>query len=126
MFDEYFKPPPNVDHPVPEVLTPVPDASTSSPSLTTVDQDVPSRSTSQTTLEQQSLVIPQEPSSKETTLEGSFHQRMLLAILLDRFRQDVNYKNMPFGAALMQITIQFHLVGNGVVEIYYLKGRIVV
>ncbi|GJX63592.1 hypothetical protein Tco_0296492 [Tanacetum coccineum] len=95
MFDEYFKPPPNVDHPVPEVPTPVPAASTSSPSSTTVDQDAPSTSTSQTTSEQQSLVIPQgveddfydievahmdndpyfgipfpEPSSEETTLQG--------------------------------------------------------
>nr|GEW92097.1 hypothetical protein [Tanacetum cinerariifolium] len=39
MFDEYFKPPPNVDHPVPEVPTLVPAALTSSPSSTTVDQD---------------------------------------------------------------------------------------
>ncbi|GJY57604.1 hypothetical protein Tco_0456719 [Tanacetum coccineum] len=95
MFDEYFKPPPNVDHPVPEVHTPVPAASTSSPSSTTIDQDAPSTSTSQTTSEQQSSVIPQgvkddfydievahmdndpyfgipirEPSSEETTLQG--------------------------------------------------------
>nr|GEW54031.1 hypothetical protein [Tanacetum cinerariifolium] len=59
MFDEYFKPPPNVDHPVPEVPTLVPAASTSSPSLTIVDQDAQSTSTSKTTSEQQSLVIPQ-------------------------------------------------------------------
>nr|GEX52970.1 hypothetical protein [Tanacetum cinerariifolium] len=59
MFDEYFKPPSNVDHSVPEVPAPVPAASTSSPSSTTIDQDVSSTSTSQTTLEQQSLVIPQ-------------------------------------------------------------------
>ncbi|GJV31933.1 hypothetical protein Tco_1392333 [Tanacetum coccineum] len=59
MLDEYFKPPPNVDHPVPEVPTLIPAASTSSPSSTTVDQDAPSTSTSQTTSEQQSSVIPQ-------------------------------------------------------------------
>nr|GEW68101.1 hypothetical protein [Tanacetum cinerariifolium] len=41
MFDEYFNPPPIVDHPVPEVPTPVPDASTSSPSSTSIDQDAP-------------------------------------------------------------------------------------
>ncbi|GJT23090.1 hypothetical protein Tco_0893027 [Tanacetum coccineum] len=51
---------------------------------------------------------------------------MLLAILLDRFRQEVNYKNMPFGATLTQMTIRFHSVGNGLVEICYLKGRIMV
>ncbi|GKC51565.1 hypothetical protein Tco_1074310, partial [Tanacetum coccineum] len=86
-FDEYFKPPSNVDHPVPT-------ASTSSPSSTTVDQDAPSTSTSQTTSKQQSSVIPQgvevdfydievahmdndpyfgipipEPSSEKTTLQ---------------------------------------------------------
>ncbi|GKA90829.1 hypothetical protein Tco_0812699 [Tanacetum coccineum] len=66
----YFKPLPNVDYPVPEVPTPIPAASTSSPSSTTVDQDAPSTSTSQTTSEQQSSVIPQEPSSEETTLQG--------------------------------------------------------
>nr|GEU58785.1 hypothetical protein [Tanacetum cinerariifolium] len=48
MFDEYFIPPPNVDHLVPKVLAPVP-ALTSSPSSTTVDQDAPLTSTSQTT-----------------------------------------------------------------------------
>ncbi|GKF16238.1 hypothetical protein Tco_0061156 [Tanacetum coccineum] len=53
-YDEYFKPLPNVDHPVPEVPTPVPAASTRSPSSTTVDQDAPSTSTSQTISEQQS------------------------------------------------------------------------
>ncbi|GJV60965.1 hypothetical protein Tco_1467065 [Tanacetum coccineum] len=95
MFDEYFKAPPNVDHPVPDIPTLVPAASTSSPSSTTVDQDAPSTSTSQTTSEQQSSVIPKgveddfydievahmdndpyfsilvpEPSSEETTLQG--------------------------------------------------------
>nr|GEU78115.1 hypothetical protein [Tanacetum cinerariifolium] len=37
MFDEYFIPLPNVDHPVPKVPAPVPAASTSLPSSTTVD-----------------------------------------------------------------------------------------
>nr|GEX14354.1 hypothetical protein [Tanacetum cinerariifolium] len=94
MFDEYFKPPPNVDHPVSKVPTLVPVASTSSPSSTTINQDASSTSSLQTTSEQQSSVIPQgveddfydikvahmdndpyfgililEPSSKETTLE---------------------------------------------------------
>nr|GFC28228.1 hypothetical protein [Tanacetum cinerariifolium] len=53
------KPSPNVDHPVPKVPTSVPAASTSLPSLTTVNQDAPSTSTSQTTSKQQSSVIPQ-------------------------------------------------------------------
>ncbi|GJV51064.1 hypothetical protein Tco_1446805 [Tanacetum coccineum] len=47
-FNEYFCPPPCVDHPVPEVSSPVSVVSTGSPSLTSVDQDAPSPSTSQT------------------------------------------------------------------------------
>ncbi|GJZ11143.1 hypothetical protein Tco_0545902, partial [Tanacetum coccineum] len=58
IFDEYFKPPPNVDYPVPKVPTPVLATSTSSPSLTTIDQDAPSTSNSQTTSKQQFSVIP--------------------------------------------------------------------
>ncbi|GJY34013.1 hypothetical protein Tco_0418482 [Tanacetum coccineum] len=62
---EYFKPPPNVDHPVLEVPTPVPAASTSSPSSTTVDQDAPSKNNDPYF----GIPIP-EPSSEETTLQG--------------------------------------------------------
>ncbi|GJZ76938.1 retrovirus-related pol polyprotein from transposon TNT 1-94, partial [Tanacetum coccineum] len=51
LFDEYFCPPPCVDHLVPAV-------STGSPSLTLVDQDEPSPSTSQTPQASPSHVIP--------------------------------------------------------------------
>nr|GEX26237.1 hypothetical protein [Tanacetum cinerariifolium] len=54
-----------VDHPAPAVIAPItevvapePAASTSSPSSTTVDQDAPSPSNSQTTPETQSSIIP--------------------------------------------------------------------
>nr|GEV31377.1 hypothetical protein [Tanacetum cinerariifolium] len=54
-----------VDHPAPaviapfaEVVAPEPAASTSSPSSTTIDQDAPSPSNSQTTPETQSSIIP--------------------------------------------------------------------
>ncbi|GJT70148.1 integrase, catalytic region, zinc finger, CCHC-type containing protein [Tanacetum coccineum] len=64
LFDELLTPPPSVDHPAPEVIAPIaevvapePAASTSSPSSTTVDQDAPSPSNSQTTPETQSPVI---------------------------------------------------------------------
>ncbi|GJW48047.1 retrovirus-related pol polyprotein from transposon TNT 1-94 [Tanacetum coccineum] len=67
LFDELLYPPSSVDRPVPEVITlivevvaPVPAASTSSPSSTTVDQDAPSPSNSQTTPETQSPVIPND------------------------------------------------------------------
>ncbi|GJR96581.1 retrovirus-related pol polyprotein from transposon TNT 1-94, partial [Tanacetum coccineum] len=64
LFDELLTPPPSVDHPAPEVIAPIaevvapePAASTGSPSSTTVDQDAPSPSNSQTTPETQSPVI---------------------------------------------------------------------
>nr|GFD21121.1 hypothetical protein [Tanacetum cinerariifolium] len=54
LFDEYFSPPPCVDYPVLEVTSSKPAISTGTPSSTSVDQDAPSPSTSQT---------PQESSS---------------------------------------------------------------
>nr|GEY44041.1 hypothetical protein [Tanacetum cinerariifolium] len=48
LFNEYFHPPPCFNHPVPEVVAPVFVVSIGSPSLTSVDQDAPSPSTSQT------------------------------------------------------------------------------
>nr|GEV32573.1 hypothetical protein [Tanacetum cinerariifolium] len=96
LFDEYFNPPPRAVSPdpatvaAPRVIDPA-----GSPSSTTIDQDVPSASTSQTTQEIQSQVTHQgakeqihghqnaqfdnapllhnlssDPSSKETTLQG--------------------------------------------------------
>ncbi|GKB42995.1 hypothetical protein Tco_0887937 [Tanacetum coccineum] len=58
MFDEYLNPPPCVDSQVPAVIAPEPAVSTGTPSSTTIDQDAPSTSTSQTTQETPSLVIP--------------------------------------------------------------------
>nr|GEU99306.1 uncharacterized mitochondrial protein AtMg00810-like [Tanacetum cinerariifolium] len=67
LFDELLTPPLSVDHPAPEVIAPIakvvapePAASTGSPSLTTVDQDVPSPSKSETTPDTQSLIIPRD------------------------------------------------------------------
>nr|GFA99990.1 hypothetical protein [Tanacetum cinerariifolium] len=65
LFDELFTPPPSVENPAHEVIALIaevvalkPDVSTSSPSSTTVDQDAPSPSHSQTTPETQSPIIP--------------------------------------------------------------------
>ncbi|GKE98983.1 integrase, catalytic region, zinc finger, CCHC-type containing protein, partial [Tanacetum coccineum] len=65
LFDELLNPPSSVDNPAPEVIAPIaeviapePAALTSSPSSTTVDQDAPSPSNSQTTPETQSPIIP--------------------------------------------------------------------
>nr|GEY58674.1 putative ribonuclease H-like domain-containing protein [Tanacetum cinerariifolium] len=64
LFDELLTLPPSVDHPAPEVIAPIPEvvaqelaASTGSPSSTTFDQDAPSPSNSQSTLETQPPVI---------------------------------------------------------------------
>nr|GEY25784.1 retrovirus-related Pol polyprotein from transposon TNT 1-94 [Tanacetum cinerariifolium] len=67
LFDELPTPPPSVDHPAPEVIAPIVEvvapelvASTGSPSSTTVDQDAPSPSNSQSTPETQPPVIPND------------------------------------------------------------------
>ncbi|GKC01230.1 retrovirus-related pol polyprotein from transposon TNT 1-94, partial [Tanacetum coccineum] len=64
LFDELLTPPPSVDLPAPEVIAPIDEVvapvlvvSTGSSSLTTVDQDAPSPSNSQTTHETQPPVI---------------------------------------------------------------------
>ncbi|GKE87535.1 retrovirus-related pol polyprotein from transposon TNT 1-94, partial [Tanacetum coccineum] len=67
LFDELLTPPPSVDHPTHEVIAliadlvaPEPTTSTGSPSSTTVDQDAPSPSNSQTTPKTQSPIIPND------------------------------------------------------------------
>ncbi|GJW77305.1 retrovirus-related pol polyprotein from transposon TNT 1-94 [Tanacetum coccineum] len=67
LFDELLTPPPSIDHPAPEVITPIakvvapePVVSTGSLSSTTVDQDAPSPSNSQTTPKTQSPIIPND------------------------------------------------------------------
>nr|GEV35726.1 retrovirus-related Pol polyprotein from transposon TNT 1-94 [Tanacetum cinerariifolium] len=67
LFDELLTLSPSVDHPsleviatITEVVAPEPAASTSSPSSTTIDQDAPSPSNSQTTPETQSSIIPND------------------------------------------------------------------
>ncbi|GKB81515.1 retrovirus-related pol polyprotein from transposon TNT 1-94, partial [Tanacetum coccineum] len=67
LLDELLNPSSSVDCPAPEVIAPFaeviapePVALTGSPSSTTVDQDAPSPSNSQTTPETQSLVIPND------------------------------------------------------------------
>nr|GEU90931.1 retrovirus-related Pol polyprotein from transposon TNT 1-94 [Tanacetum cinerariifolium] len=65
LFDELLTPPPSIDHLAPEVIAliaevvaPEHDALTSLPSSTTIDQDAPSLSNSQTTPDTQTLIIP--------------------------------------------------------------------
>ncbi|GKA08241.1 hypothetical protein Tco_0687572 [Tanacetum coccineum] len=76
MFDELLTLPPSVDLLAPEVIaqsdevvTPVTDVSTGSPSSTTVDQDAPSPSNSQTTPETQPPVIPNDVEEDNHDIE---------------------------------------------------------
>ncbi|GKD28671.1 retrovirus-related pol polyprotein from transposon TNT 1-94, partial [Tanacetum coccineum] len=76
MFDELLTPPPSVDHPAPEVIAPIaevvalePAVSTGSPSSTTVDQDAPSPSNSQTTPETQPPVITNDVDEDNHDIE---------------------------------------------------------
>ncbi|GJZ10352.1 retrovirus-related pol polyprotein from transposon TNT 1-94 [Tanacetum coccineum] len=69
VFDEFFSPPASVASLVPVEEAPAPVESTGSPSSTTVDQDAPSLSTSQTTLQLQSQTIPRSAEEESHDLE---------------------------------------------------------
>ncbi|GKB46437.1 retrovirus-related pol polyprotein from transposon TNT 1-94 [Tanacetum coccineum] len=76
MFDELLTPPPSVDLPSPKVIAPIDEVvapvlavSTGSPSSTTVDQDAPSPSKSQTTTETQPPVIPNDVEEDNHDIE---------------------------------------------------------
>ncbi|GKG15988.1 hypothetical protein Tco_0358311, partial [Tanacetum coccineum] len=76
LFDELLNPPSSVDHLAPEVISlivdavaPEPAASTGSPSSTTVDQDVPFASNSQTSPETQSPVISNDVEEENHDLD---------------------------------------------------------
>nr|GEU63576.1 retrovirus-related Pol polyprotein from transposon TNT 1-94 [Tanacetum cinerariifolium] len=76
LFDELLAPTPSVDPPAPEVISPLAEVilpkhakSTGSPSSTTVDQDAPSPSKSQTTSETQPPVIPNDVEENNHDIE---------------------------------------------------------
>ncbi|GJW02786.1 retrovirus-related pol polyprotein from transposon TNT 1-94 [Tanacetum coccineum] len=69
MFDEYLNPPPSVDLQVLAVIAPEPTVSTGTPSLTTIDQDAPSTSTSQTPPKTPSPVIPLDVEEADHDIE---------------------------------------------------------
>ncbi|GJY99000.1 reverse transcriptase domain-containing protein [Tanacetum coccineum] len=86
LFDEYFRPPPCVDHSVPEVAASVPVVSTSTHSSTFVDQDAPSPSTSQTPQDSPSQVIPLDPSPLDIQTQAIF-------CYFDAFNASVEHKS---------------------------------
>ncbi|GJU27581.1 putative ribonuclease H-like domain-containing protein, partial [Tanacetum coccineum] len=76
LFDELLNPLSNVDRPSPKIIAPIaevvapkPTASTGSPSSTTVDQDAPSPSNSQSTPETQSPVISNDVEEENHDLD---------------------------------------------------------
>ncbi|GJR40020.1 hypothetical protein Tco_1215704 [Tanacetum coccineum] len=76
MFNELLNPLSSIDRPAPEVIAPIaevvapePAASTGSSSSTTVDQDAPLPSNSQTTPETQSLVFPNDVEEDNHNLD---------------------------------------------------------
>ncbi|GKC77692.1 copia protein [Tanacetum coccineum] len=76
LFDELLTPPPSVDLPSPEVIAPIDEVvalilavSIVSPSSTTVDQDAPSPSNSQTTPKTQPPVIPNDVKEDNHDIE---------------------------------------------------------
>ncbi|GKD87986.1 retrovirus-related pol polyprotein from transposon TNT 1-94, partial [Tanacetum coccineum] len=78
LFDELLKTPPSVDQPAPKVIAPIaevvapePAASTGSPTSTTVDQDAPSPSNSQTTPKTQSPAISNNVEEENHNLDAA-------------------------------------------------------
>nr|GFA23153.1 hypothetical protein [Tanacetum cinerariifolium] len=148
LFYEYLNPPPRAVSPVstavaaPRVVDPA-----GSPSSTIIDQDVPSASTSPTTQKIQSQVTHQDPSSEETTLQGfipsNLHHLNQSFDTLTKLTMNHPLENVicdPSRSGLIRSQLQGHaiwcyvdandnpipLVENDVIEIYYLKGRIIV
>nr|GEX70488.1 hypothetical protein [Tanacetum cinerariifolium] len=96
LFDELITPPPNVDPPSPEVIAPIDEVvvlelaeSTDSPSLTTVDQDAPSPSKSQTTPENQAHVIPNDVEKGNHDIEVA-HMGHPLDNIIDQIARPVS------------------------------------
>ncbi|GJV46119.1 hypothetical protein Tco_1430655 [Tanacetum coccineum] len=84
MFDEYFNPSPSVAQPVLEVAVQDTVVLTGTHSSTRIDQDTPSISTSQTTQEAQSHVIPTSVEEDDHGNQGAKENERLA--LLSRYR----------------------------------------
>nr|GEW52908.1 retrovirus-related Pol polyprotein from transposon TNT 1-94 [Tanacetum cinerariifolium] len=88
LFDELLTPTPSVDHPAPEVIAPLADVippehaeSIGSPSSTTVDQDAPSPSKSQTTPKTQPHVIPHDVEEDNHDIEVAHIDKVMVITL---------------------------------------------
>ncbi|GKF39886.1 hypothetical protein Tco_0119947, partial [Tanacetum coccineum] len=80
MFDEYFNPSPSVIQHVLVAIVQEPVVSTGTPSSTRIDQDTPSTSTSQTTQEEQSHVIPTSVEEDDHGIEVAHMDNDLISV----------------------------------------------
>ncbi|GJZ87649.1 hypothetical protein Tco_0659259 [Tanacetum coccineum] len=104
LFDEYSRTQPNVDAPVSEVAALVPAVSTSTPSSTSVDQEAPLLSTSQTSQESPSHV-------KLDELGGVLKNKARLVARGYRQEEDIDFKESfaPVASELVVKEIEEHI-----------------
>nr|GEV54649.1 hypothetical protein [Tanacetum cinerariifolium] len=121
LFDELLTPSPSVDYPASEVIAPIaevgapePAVSTGSPSSTTVDQDAPLPSNSQTTPETQSPIIPNDFKEDNHDLDvAHMNKNSLDAIRI--FLTFATHKNMVIYQMVMKTAF---MNGNLREEVY--------
>nr|GEX99436.1 retrovirus-related Pol polyprotein from transposon TNT 1-94 [Tanacetum cinerariifolium] len=113
MFDEYLNPSPCVDPQVPAVIAPEPIVSTGTPSSTTIDQDAPSTSTSQTNQETPSLVIPFDVEEADHDIE-SYKEALTKSSWIKSMQEELNefecleiWKLVPRPDRVMFITLKW-------------------
>ncbi|GKB33154.1 retrovirus-related pol polyprotein from transposon TNT 1-94 [Tanacetum coccineum] len=98
LFDEFFSPPDSVVSPDPKVAAPALVKSTGSPFSTSVDQDEPSPSTSQSTHQSQSHVIPlntvSEESSSSDVIPTTVHSDAPISEHLSKWTKDHLLQNI--------------------------------
>ncbi|GJV98571.1 retrovirus-related pol polyprotein from transposon TNT 1-94, partial [Tanacetum coccineum] len=87
LFDEFLNPPPSVDHPAPKVVALIDEFiasvladSTGSPSSTTVNQDAPSPSNSQTTPETEPPIIQNDVEEDNHDIEVTYMDAFLTTV----------------------------------------------
>nr|GEX97787.1 Gag-Pol polyprotein [Tanacetum cinerariifolium] len=97
LFDELLTPPSSVDHLAPEVVSPItkvvalePAESTGSPSSTTVDQDAPSPSKTQTTPKTQPPVIPNDVEEDNHVIEVAYMDALTQSCWIEAIQEDLN------------------------------------
>ncbi|GJU57208.1 retrovirus-related pol polyprotein from transposon TNT 1-94 [Tanacetum coccineum] len=122
LFDELLNPPLSIDYLAPEVIAPIvevvapePAASTGSPSSTTVDQDEPSPSNSQTTPKTQSPIIPNDVEDNNHDLDvAHMNNDPFFGIPIEAMQEELNeferlevWELIPCPNKVMVITLKW-------------------